>query len=193
MEDSSSSLVPGLPATHGDAPRELTTAGKVTVAALALYLIASLPGWLWVLADGATGRFRLLTLIGIQTVSDTEAVNLVKLAYFAAVGGAVGGVTFGMMNLQRHATVGSFRPVFAGDYLFRPFGASALALVVFALARGGVLTVLGVDAAAGSATIGARLSSLGIGFLVGFASVAVIRSLNGLAARTFGAERDGKA
>lgn len=177
-------------AFRASAPRELTTTGKLTVAALALYLIASLPMWLWVLADGATGQFRLLATIGVPVITDAEAVQLVKLAYFAAVGGAVGGVTFGMMNLQRHATVGSFRPVFAGDYLFRPFGASALAMVVFALARGGVLTVLGVDAAAGSATVGSRLSSLGIGFLVGFASVAVVRSLTKLAGRTFGGERE---
>jgi hypothetical protein len=148
--------------------------------------------WLWVLADGATGKFGLLAAIGIPAITDADAANMVKLAYFAAVGGAVGGIAFGMMNLQRHATLGSFRPVFAGDYLFRPFGASALALVIFALSRGGILTVLGVDAAAGSATIGSRLSSLGIGFLVGFASVSVIRSLNKLAARTFNAERDGK-
>lgn len=152
---------------------------------LAAYLIASLFFWAWVLGDGATGTFRALTSLRLAAPTDPDSMNLLKLAYFAAVGGAVGGITFGMVNLQHHVTAGTFRVAFIGDYLFRPFGAAVLALVVFSLARGGLLTVLGVDPTSGSSTVASKLSSLGVGFLVGFASVRVVKFLNALAAQTF--------
>jgi hypothetical protein len=144
------------------------------------------------LGDGANGTFRALSWIAIGLPTSEESINLLKLAYFTAVGGAVGGITFGMMNLQRHATSGTFRIIFVGDYLFRPFGAAALALVVLALARGGILTILGADPTSGTDTTAARLSGLGVGFLVGFASVHVVKFLMTLATQAFGARGQAK-
>lgn len=176
------------PAARAQSARP-SLAGYLVGCFLAVYLIASIFFWAWVLGDGATGTFRTLTSLGMALPSDPDSVNLLKLAYFAAVGGAVGGVTFGMVNLQHHVTAGTFRAAYIGDYLFRPFGAAVLALVVFSLARGGLLTVLGVDPTSGSSTAASKLSSLGVGFLVGFASVRVVKFLNALAAQTFDADK----
>ena len=155
-------------------------------AILALYLCGTLVFWVWTLGDGAAGSFRLLTLLHVPIPKDADAINLVKLAYFTAVGGGVGGVTFGMVNLHKHVTAGTFRIEFSGDYLFRHLGSAALSLVVFSLARGGILTVLGADpTTSGSATLASKLSALGVGFLVGFASLEVSTYLNGLARRLF--------
>ena len=180
-------------ATTGDtqsgssAPQLTLSRVQYAVAAvIALYLTGSLLLWLWLLGDGANGTFRSLAWVGIASPAAPDSVNLVKLAYFTAVGGAVGGITFGMMNLQRHTTSGSFKTVFLGDYLFRPFGAAALALVVLSLARGGVLTILGADPTSGVDTLASRLAGLGIGFLVGFASLHVVKFLTGLAGQAFG-------
>ena len=109
---------------------QLSKTQYAAVAGLALYLTGSLILWMWLLGDGANGTFRTLQWIGISAPTAPQSVDLLKVAYFTAVGGAVGGITFGMMNLQRHATSGTFKVVFAGDYVFRPFGAAALALVV---------------------------------------------------------------
>jgi hypothetical protein len=152
---------------------------------VAVYLTGSLLGWVWILGDGATGSFHLLKWLRIPLPTDSKVIDILKVAYFAGVGGGVGGVTFGMMNLQRHVTSGTFKAVYSGDYLFRPLGAAALALVVFSLARGGVLTILGADPTAGSDTIASKLASLGVGFLVGFASLQVVQFLTNLASNTF--------
>jgi hypothetical protein len=76
--------------------------------------------------------------------------------------------------------------VFLGDYLFRPFGAAILAVVVFALIRGGILTILGADASNARPSVASSLSSFGIGYLSGFSSVEVIKTFSRLSKNIFG-------
>lgn len=183
-------LSPESDANHSQpSPRHLPMVAYALAGVMAVYLTMSLLLWLWLLGDGAAGSFRVLAWLHIPLPTSTDAISLLKVAYFAAVGGGIGGVTFGMMNLQRHVTAGTFRSVFVGDYIFRPFGAAALALVVFSLARGGILTILGADPASGSASNASKLSSLGVGFLVGFASVQVVQFLTELATRVFSSKK----
>ena len=74
--------------------------------------------------------------------------------------------------------------------MFRLFGATALAVVTFALLRGGVLTILGGDPSSASTSIVASFSAFGSGFLAGFGSKQVIDRLNELVKQTFGASED---
>ena len=161
---------------------------RMTVPALvAVYLTLSLLAMGWLLLDISTGQFCSLKWIGIALPKDTEYVGLLKLVFYAAIGGAIGGITFGMMNLQQHtATKYDFNPAYLGDYVFRPFGSAALAVVIFALLRGGVLTILGGDPASTSTSVVASFSAFGIGFLAGFGSKQVVDRLNELIKKTFG-------
>jgi len=153
---------------------------------LALYLNLSLLAWGWVLLDISTGSLNVLRWLGIVLPENPEYVALLKLAFYAAVGGAAGGIVFGMQNLWKHATAGDFELMYAGDYLFRQFGAAALAVVVFALIRGGILTALGTDPTAATATAASAFSSFAIGFLSGFGSYQVVGKLDELIKEAFG-------
>ncbi|ESU21425.1 hypothetical protein FEDK69T_24920 [Flavobacterium enshiense DK69] len=121
---------------------------------------------------------------------ENEKLILLKMAFYSMIGGAFGGISFGMMNLQRHTTADGFKLVFLGDYLFRPFGAAILAVVIFALIRGGILTILGADTNIQPSTA-STLSSFGIGFLAGFSSAEVIKTFSRLSKNIFG-EKDEK-
>jgi len=161
---------------------------RMTVPALvAVYLTLSLLAVGWLLLDISTEQFCSLYWIGITLPESAEYVGLLKLVFYAAIGGAVGGITFGMMNLQKYAAAqDAFNPAYVGDYLFRPFGAAALAVVIFSLLRGGVLTILGGDPTSPSTSVVASFSAFGIGFLAGFGSKEVVDRLNELIKKTFG-------
>lgn len=159
----------------------------IVPALVAVYLTLGLLALGWLLLDISTGQFGSLYWIGINLPKDAEYVGLLKLVFYAAIGGAVGGITFGMMNLQKYAAAkDAFNPAYVGDYLFRPFGAAALAVVIFSLLRGGVLTILGGDPTSPSTSVVASFSAFGIGFLAGFGSKEVIDRLNELIKKTFG-------
>ena len=68
--------------------------------------------------------------------------------------------------------------------MLRPIGSAALAVVLYALLRGGVLTILGGDPTASS--IAAPFSAFGIGFLTGFGNRQIVEKLNDLVNKTFG-------
>jgi len=114
-----------------------------------------------------------------------RSIHLLTLAYFIAVGGAIGGITFGLKALHNHVANHSFEMAYVPDYLFRQFFAAVLALLVIALARGGTLTIFGARATSGVETVAAKLSGLGLGFLIGFASRDVVDYLTRLAKQTF--------
>ena len=154
---------------------------------LALYLNISLIVWGWVLLDISTETFNTLKWLGITLPKNQEFFVILKLVFYAAIGGAIGGIVYGMQNLWKHATKGNFRVVYAGDYVFRQFGAATLAVVVFALIRGGILTALGTDPTTASTTVASSFSSFAIGFLSGFGSYQVINKLDELIKQAFGA------
>jgi hypothetical protein len=153
---------------------------------LAIYLNASLVLWGWVLLDVSTGTLNTIRWLGFTLPDNPEYVSLLRLACYAAIGGAIGGIVFGMQNLWKHTIRGEFKIVFAGDYLFRQLGAAALAVVVFALIRGGVLTALGTDPTASTTTTASAFSSFAIGFLSGFGSYQVTNKLDELIKQAFG-------
>jgi hypothetical protein len=160
-------------------------------ALVALYLTLGLFAWGWLLLDVSAGQFKVFGWLGVTLPQDADYRGVLKLVCYAAGGGAVGGITFGMMNLQRHTAVKyDFKPAYVGDYLFRPFGSAALAVVIFALLRGGVLTILGGDPSSASASPVASFSAFGIGFLAGFGSKQVVDRLNDLIQQAFGGEED---
>lgn len=153
---------------------------------LAIYLNLSLLVWGWVLLDVSTGTLHTIRWLGLVLPDDQAYVSLLRLAFYAAIGGAIGGIVYGMQNLWKHATAGEFRIVFAGDYVFRQFGAATLAVVVFALVRGGILTALGTDPSTATTTTASTFSSFAIGFLSGFGSYQVINKLDELIKQAFG-------
>lgn len=153
---------------------------------LAVYLNLSLLLWGWVLLDVSTGTLNIVRWLGLVLPDNQEYISLLRLAFYAAIGGAIGGTVFGMQNLWRHTTAGDFKIVFAGDYLFRQFGAATLAVVVFALVRGGILTALGTDPSTAATTTASSFSSFAIGFLSGFGSYQVINKLDELIKQAFG-------
>jgi hypothetical protein len=81
------------------------------------------------------------------------------------------------MNLQKFTIRGNFKHVYIGDYLFRPFGSGALAVAVFALIRGGIMTILGADPVRPTSSLASSLSTFAIGFLTGFASYQINQKL----------------
>jgi hypothetical protein len=160
-------------------------------ALIAVYLILGLLAAGWLLLDISTGQFRFFGWIGITLPENDDYLNILKLVCYAGIGGAIGGITYGMLNLQQHTAARyDFNPVYVGDYVFRPFGSAALAVVIFALLRGGVLTILGGDPSSASTSIVASFSAFGIGFLAGFGSKQVIDRLNELIKETFSASED---
>jgi hypothetical protein len=160
--------------------------GYVVPAILAIYLNVCLLLWGWVLLDVSTGTLNIVKWFGLTLPVDSQYVTLLKLAFYAAIGGAIGGIVFSMQNLWKYVTKGKFKIVFAGDYFLRQFGAATLAVVVFALIRGGILTALGTDPATSSTTVTASFSAFAIGFLSGFGSYQVIRKLDELIKKAFG-------
>jgi hypothetical protein len=153
---------------------------------LAVYLHISLIVWGWVLLDISTETFNTLKWLRITVPKNLEFYAILKLVFYAAIGGAIGGIVYGMQNLWKHATKGNFKIVYAGDYVFRQFGAATLAVMVFALIRGGILTALGTDPTTGATTVASSFSALAIGFLSGFGSYQVINKLDELIKQAFG-------
>jgi len=153
---------------------------------LALYLNISLIVWGWVLLDISTETFNTLKWLRITVPKNLEFYAILKLVFYAAIGGAIGGIVYGMQNLWKHATKGNFKIVYAGDYVFRQFGAATLAVMVFALIRGGILTALGTDPTTASTNVASSFSALAIGFLSGFGSYQVINKLDELIKQAFG-------
>jgi hypothetical protein len=153
---------------------------------IAIYLTVSAFFWGWLLLDVAFNDFTLFKYLHFTLPSEPIKINLLKIAMYSLIGGAFGGMSYGMMNLQRHTTLDGFKLVFLGDYLFRPFGAAILAVVVFALIRGGILTILGADASNARPSVASSLSSFGIGYLSGFSSVEVIKTFSRLSKNIFG-------
>lgn len=163
----------------------------IVPALVAIYLTVSVFFWGWLLLDVAFSNFKLLEVVGFKIPTNPDTINLLKMAFYSLIGGAFGGISFGMMNLQRYTTGNAFKIVFLGDYLFRPFGAAVLAVVVFALIRGGILTILGADPTSATPSFASNLSSFGIGYLAGFSSVEVIKTFNRLSKNIFGEKNEG--
>ena len=157
----------------------------VIPAILALYLNTSLVIWGLILLDIATGSFNMLTLLRFSLPTG-ESLALLKLALYAAIGGAVGGILYGMQNLWKHTAAGDFEIVYIGDYVFRQFGSAALSVVIFALIRGGILSALGADPSAAQATPTSSFSTFAIGALAGFGSYQVTERINELIKQLFG-------
>lgn len=158
---------------------------------IAVYLTVSVLLWGWLLLDVAFNNFKLFYWLDLNLPTQHEKLVLFKMALYSLIGGAFGGISFGMMNLQRHTTANGFKIAYTGDYLFRPFGAAMLAVVVFALIRGGVLTILGADTNIEPSTA-STLSSFGIGFLSGFSSAEVVKTFNRLSKNIFGEKEENK-
>ncbi len=162
----------------------------IVPAGIALYLNASLIIWGWLLLDIATGTFNSLHWSGITLPNDKEFVALLKLAFYAMIGGGIGGLVYSMQSLWKYTTQRHFRIVYSGDYIFRPFGSAALAVAVFALTRGGVLTALGAEPTSGVTSVASSFSAFAIGFLSGFGSYQVINKLDELIKQAFGKKKD---
>ena len=160
--------------------------GYAVPAILAIYLNVCLLLWGWVLLDVSTGTLNIVNWLGLKLPVDTQYIALLKLVFYAAIGGAIGGIVFSMQNLWKYVTTKEFKIVFAGDYLLRQFGAAALAVVVFALIRGGILTALGTDPTTSTTTVTSSFSAFAIGFLSGFGSYQVIRKLDEIIKKAFG-------
>lgn len=155
-------------------------------AIIAVYLTVSTFFWGWVLLDAAFNTFTILKFFHFNLPTNPNTISLLKISMYSLIGGAFGGISFGMMNLQKHTTSNDFKVAYLGDYLFRPIGSAILAVVVFTLIRGGILTVLGADATNAKPSVASSLSSFGIGYLSGFSSVEVIKTFVRLSHNFFG-------
>lgn len=89
-------------------------------AVVAIYLTISVFAWAWLPLDVVFERFSLLKELHFQIPAEPGKLYLLKIAFYAMIGGGLGGVSFGMMNLQRHTTGDSFKLPFIGDYIYPP-------------------------------------------------------------------------
>jgi hypothetical protein len=153
---------------------------------IALYLNTCVLAWAWLLLDVSTGTFNTLRWLGLQVPTSSDYLTLLKLVFYAAAGGGIGGLVYGMQSLWKHTTRGRFALVYAGDYLFRQFGSAVLAVVIFSLIRGGILTALGAEPSSGTTNVASTFSAFAIGFLSGFGSYQVMNKLDDMIKQAFG-------
>jgi hypothetical protein len=112
--------------------------GYVIKAFLAIYLNVWLVLWGMLVFDIATLNFGFFEWA--FKLGDTyEPPATLILMMLALAGGGLGGVIFGIDKLYKYSVKDEFKLVFAGDYIFRQFGAAALGTIVFALLSSGLL------------------------------------------------------
>lgn len=111
----------------------------IVQAILTIYLNITLILWGVLVFDVATLKFGFIKwLLKIDKVEETDPLILIMLAL---IGGAIGGILFGMNKLYKYSIKGKFDVRFAGDYIFRQIGSAALGAIVFALVASGLMTV----------------------------------------------------
>lgn len=111
----------------------------IVQAILTIYLNITLILWGVLVFDVATLKFGFIKwLLKIDKVEETDPLILIMLAL---IGGAIGGILFGMNKLYKYSIKGKFDIRFAGDYIFRQIGSAALGAIVFALVASGLMTV----------------------------------------------------
>jgi hypothetical protein len=71
---------------------------------IAIYLTVSAFFWGWLLLDVAFNDFTLFKYLHFTLPSEPIKINLLKIVMYSLIGGAFGGMSYGMMNLQRHTT-----------------------------------------------------------------------------------------
>lgn len=111
----------------------------IVQAFLTVYLNITLILWGMLVFDVATLKFGFIKwLLKIDQVEPTDPLILIMLAL---IGGAIGGILFGMNKLYKYSIKGTFDIRFVGDYVFRQVGSAALGAIIFALVASGLMTV----------------------------------------------------
>lgn len=112
--------------------------GYLVKAFLAVYLNICLVLWGMLVFDIATLNFGFFEW-AFKLGNAYEPPATLILMMLALAGGGLGGVIFGIDKLYKYSVKDEFKLVFAGDYIFRQFGAAALGMIVFALLSSGLL------------------------------------------------------
>ena len=131
-----------------------------------LYLLAALAFFAWQLFDIWIGQHSLAA-----RYPDTSSLNspLFRLVAYTAIGGGLGGAVNGLRSfIGWHAEKRAFGWRFVWKYLALPPLGATLAVIVYALIRGGVAIYSG--SFAGDSTTVPSLSALATGALAGYGS-----------------------
>ena len=114
--------------------------GYVIKVFLAVYLNVWLILWGMLIFDIATLNFGFFEW-AFKLGNAYEPPETLMLMMLALAGGGLGGVLFGIDKLYKYSVKDEFKLVFAGDYVFRQFGAAALGVIVFTLMSSGLLNL----------------------------------------------------
>lgn len=172
-------------------PSPADTKGKMAeyrgqVIGLVVYYFVLLALSLVLLFDLWIAHFNLLRYLGVSE-NVLKSPLLVPLAS-TIMGGMIGGVLYNIRMLHYYyARTGQYDPRWMGKYITGPLEAGLLALLVYALARGGVVTLSGVSPQSGEQAAPATwFAAFGLGGLVGFGTRDVVGWLQDLTKTMFG-------
>jgi len=140
--------------------------------------------------------YLLITSEGFRTIFNAESQSgneisiLIIMAAFCMSGGGLGAILHCLVGLHIHAAIiGDFSSRYIGSYIIGPFGAAFLALAMFCIIQGGLLTLAG-DISAPREILGATLFYIAIGVLCGFAYDTVVLRLDAVAKQMFGGKQE---
>lgn len=170
---------------------EYTGPEKWVAAGLAVYLVAAFGAGLWLILDVWTERFLLLNLMGFALPNVEKAAEFLQLVVYAMAGGWLGGVISAARSLQEHYTApveyvcdlkkqeeNRFHMSWWSRWFWGPWQGMALALIVIALLRAGVLVFAAFPSDADPGTMSQNFATFGLGALVGVGAKEVFEKLD---------------
>lgn len=137
------------------------------VHSIVLYYMILLLGSLWVLLDVWSGSFRLMQALGLSEQAVQQP--LLRSIGYTMVGATLGNILYKIRTLYRYYLKGGSKHKYnhrwLGKYISGPWESAAMALIVFALIRGGIGLFGGPASADSTGT--SNFAAFGIGALIG--------------------------
>lgn len=170
-DDLTSTSVRASPEAVDAEPKSLdataTGKGAALKVVLVVWMLAYTTAALVLIIEGWLRNYGLLRQ-AFCIPSDQELSALLVAAFHSILGGILGAGALGMVSFHKHISIKQvFNNAHAWGYLFAPWLAAVLGLIVFALLQAGLLVFSGT-ALSSEKSDTAPLGYLAIGFLSGF-------------------------